>query len=62
MATRPGGRLVYSTCSLEPEEDGELVRACLDDGAAALEDEVQILPSEEGDGLYMARLRKPDKP
>jgi len=26
---RTGGRIVYSTCSLEPEENGEIVRAFL---------------------------------
>ena len=27
---RPGGRLVWSTCSLEPEENGQLVRRFLE--------------------------------
>jgi 16S rRNA (cytosine967-C5)-methyltransferase len=29
----PGGRLVYSTCSVEPEENGAIVRKVLDDDA-----------------------------
>ena len=30
----PGGRLVYSTCSLEPEENEQVVTACLESNAA----------------------------
>jgi 16S rRNA (cytosine967-C5)-methyltransferase len=29
-AVRPGGRVVYSTCSLEPEENEQVVAAVLD--------------------------------
>lgn len=34
-AVRPGGRVIYSTCSLEPEENEEVVRAVLAENAGA---------------------------
>ena len=34
-AVRPGGRVVYSTCSLEPEENEQVVSAVLGDAAGA---------------------------
>jgi 16S rRNA (cytosine967-C5)-methyltransferase len=56
---KPGGILVYSTCSLEPEENGEVVRATL--GSAAgfeLERERLLTPIQNGvDGAYAAVLR-----
>lgn len=57
---RHGGRLVYSTCSIEPEENQRRVRAFLDSHAEwALEREIEALPAARGtigpvDGGYAA--------
>jgi 16S rRNA (cytosine967-C5)-methyltransferase len=56
---KPGGVLVYSTCSLEPEENSELVKQFLADNASfKLETERQLLPfADNVDGAYVARLK-----
>ncbi len=59
---RPGGKLVYSTCSLEPEENAEVIEAFLAGPAGAgfgLEDSALGRPWEHGhDGAGAFRLRR----
>lgn len=56
---RPGGRLVYSVCSIEPEEGPRRVRSFLEASPGwRLDEELEALPAPEGpvDGGYAARL------
>jgi 16S rRNA (cytosine967-C5)-methyltransferase len=57
---KPGGVLIYSTCSLEPEENSEVVKTFLAANKHfILETERQLLPFADGvDGAYAARLRR----
>jgi 16S rRNA (cytosine967-C5)-methyltransferase len=55
---KPGGTLVYSTCSLEPEENSEMVREFLKEHPAMhLQRERTLTPWENNvDGAYVARF------
>jgi 16S rRNA (cytosine967-C5)-methyltransferase len=57
---KPGGVLVYSTCSLEPEENQGVVGKFLESHPAfKLESERQLLPfRDQVDGAYVATLRR----
>jgi len=57
---KPGGVMVYSTCSLEPEENSEVVKQFLAANLQfELEAERQLLPFVDGvDGAYVAKLRR----
>lgn len=57
---KPGGILIYSTCSLEPEENSVVVKEFLKEhNNFTLEHERELLPfTDNVDGAFVARLKK----
>ncbi len=70
QALKPNGILVYSTCTITPEENQEQIAGLLRDFPVLKEDalplpmadgksQIQLLPSVQGtDGFFIARLKK----
>ncbi|MFH1549298.1 MAG: 16S rRNA (cytosine(967)-C(5))-methyltransferase RsmB [Planctomycetota bacterium] len=61
-AVKPGGSLVYSTCSIEEEENAQMVESFLKTHTDfSLDESHELLPHRGiSDGGFMARLKKTD--
>jgi 16S rRNA (cytosine967-C5)-methyltransferase len=60
LMVRPGGKLIYATCSvLHLENSEQIAYFCSEHPGFQLEEEIKISPFSSGfDGFYMARLKK----
>lgn len=61
---KPGGQLVYATCSVLPSENERQAQAFLENHPGwKLDQELRLQPGEmDGDGFYAARLLAPPQP
>lgn len=51
------GILIYSTCSIFKEENGDVIQKFIEKSSFKLENELQLLPQENGhDGFYIATM------
>jgi 16S rRNA (cytosine967-C5)-methyltransferase len=57
---RPGGRVVYSTCSIEPDENQDVVRSALRPGIEVVRSELTLPSAGRHDGGFFAVLRIAD--
>ncbi len=59
-ATKPGGTIVYSTCTLEPEENEKIIEWILKKEQGKLEfvNQKTMYPSELMEGFFIAKLKK----
>ncbi len=56
---RPSGAIVYSTCSIEPEENRQVVETVLHEASyTTLEAAEESVPGRPADGGFWARLRR----
>jgi 16S rRNA (cytosine967-C5)-methyltransferase len=59
---KPGGKLIYATCSILPSENENQIKTFLDSKEGqlfTLENQKTLLPNDFGyDGFFMARLKK----
>ena len=59
---KPGGKLIYATCSILPSENENQVKIFLDSKEGhlfSMEEQKTLLPNDFGyDGFFMARLKR----